>query len=387
LRPRLVIIAAALAALAAGLAAPKTARADDVRISAGTLFYSDDDRVTVVSPQLGVTVPLDDLGAEVSARVTADVVSAASVDVISHATPGFHETRTAAALTASYGLGAWRPSLGLSGSFEPDYRSLGGAVAASRRLGSADSTLALSYGVLFDVIGRVDTPASAFSADLDTHTVSVGLTQNLDAETVVRAVYTLTAQLGAMEKPYRYVPLFDQAGLDAAAAAGVPLGLSTFDRFRLPSRPPEAVPDTRLRHAFALRALRYLPALDASLRLDYRFYVDSWAMQAHTVELGARFNLGAVELGVVDRFHWQAPVAFWRRTYVVAGPLELPEWRSLDRELGGQWANTAELRGRYTRGPIELYATAGVMFTRFDDFLLLDQRTALLAQLGLRVSR
>ena len=94
-----------------------------------------------------------------------------------------------------------------------------------------------------------------------------------------------------MAKVYRFVPLFDAAGLAQARQDGVNLNLDTFNAYRLSSRPPEAVPSLRLRHALGLRALYYLPAIDGSLRGDYRFYFDDWGMTAHTVELSLYFPL------------------------------------------------------------------------------------------------
>jgi hypothetical protein len=377
------VAATRLAAALLVLLAATHARAQETRVGVDTIFYSDTDRVIVVSPQVTVSAPV--AGGQVTARATVDVVSAASVDVVSQATPGFSETRYAGSLAATKRFGAWRPGLSASYSWEPDYRSLGLGGAVERRLGGADTTGRLGVDVLLDTVGQVDTPDEAFSEGLETHAVDASLTQVLGPRTVLRGTYTLTLQRGYLEKPYRFVPMFDQAGLDAAATAGDPLDLDTFDRYRLPERPPENVPDLRVRHALAARLLRYLPGLDASLRLDYRFYVDSWSMQAHTLELGFRWAVGEeLTLGAANRVHWQSSVSFWQRTYVLPGPDALPEWRTIDRDLSAQLADTAHVSVEWQRGGWRAYVDVAGMFVRFDDFLLLDERTALIVQAGVR---
>ena len=342
--------------------------------------------MTVVSPQASVTAALDDEGSQVRARATVDVVSAASVDVVSHATGAFHETRTAGELGAALRVGAWRPELRLATSIEPDYQSYGAGAGVERRLGSPDTTLRVGWDTLHDRVGRAGTSWDDWSRTLWTHVLDVSLTQNLDARTVLRGTYTLTVQDGYQAKPYRYVPLFDQAGVDAAAAAGDTLDLDTFDRYRLSERPPEEVPGLRVRHALAVRALRWLPSIEASVRGDYRFYVDSWSMQAHTLELALVRPFGdAVRVSVQNRAHFQTSASFWQRTYVV-DPGEIPRYRSLDRDLSRAFIDTASVRVDVgaAEAAWHAYVDVGGQYSRFDEFLLLDARSALLVQVGVR---
>jgi len=188
-----------------------------------------------------------------------------------------------------------------------------------------------------------------------------------------------------MEKPYRYVPLFDRAAIDAANADGVELGLDTFGSYRLPERPPEEVPDLRVGHAMALRGLRWIDALDGSVRLDYQLYVDSWSVVAHTVETMVSLRLSDMfMLRPWARLYVQSAASFWRRTYVVDGPGRVPRWRTLDRELSSFVTASGGLLVEWRLEPFEAYADASVMHSWFDDFLLLDRRLALVTQVGLR---
>jgi hypothetical protein len=367
----------------AALIAPAAARAGPpITLTFDTMFYSDTDNVIVVSPQVGARARLDDRGGEVAVRATVDVVTAASVDVITEATPRFTETREEANVSISRALGEWLPSARYRFSIEPDYLSNGGGVAVERRAGY-DTTLSLGYDLTVDTVGRSGTSFEAFSRALTTHSVDASVTQVLGPRTIVRFAYSFVGQDGYMEKPYRYVPLFDQAGIDAARADGVALDASTFGGYRLAERPPEEVPDTRLRQAFAVRLLRFLPSVTASARLDYRFYLDDWGMTAHTGEVGVRFVTRLGELSVVDRLHWQSEVDFWRREYVVTEGT-VPLYRSVDRELSRYVSDTLELGWTWTKGRLTLYGRAAAMYTRFYDFMFLTDRTAVLTTAGLR---
>jgi len=373
-----------LALLALLVANPRPSLADPaVTVSADTLVYADDDHVTVVSPQVAARAALDDDGSTVGARAVVDVVSAASVDVVSQATSGFTETRVEADVDGAYRVGRWLPSASLRYSSEPDYHSIGGRAGSTYRAGH-DTTVSASYDLTLDTIGRHGTSFADWSASLDTHTVEAGITQNLGPRTLVRVVATGAVQSGYLEKPYRYVPLFDQAGLDRAAADGVTLDLDSFDRYRLPERPPEEVPDRRVRGSLFARGLRWLGRAGAG-RVDYRFYADSWGLTAHTVEVGLSTPLGhQLTAELRDRVHLQTAVDFWQRVYRVDGAGMIPRYRTLDRELGAYVANTAAAGASYRRGGFAAYLELAAMYSRFSDFLLLDHRLALIGQVGAR---
>lgn len=380
LRPAAPVVAALILAA--------TAHADegegDWRIAADAMAYSDDDSVQIVTPQLAVRRRLDEAGSEASARVSLDVISAASVDVTSHATTRFEEERADVELDLAQQLGAHRPSLAYHLSWEPDYVSQGVVAAVQSELAGSDSVLSLSYGTLIDEVGRAQTPRTTFSESLFAHTLSAGLTQVTDPETIVRGTLTVSLRDGYMEKPYRYVPLFDQAGIDRARADGVELDRRTFDAYRLDLRPPEEVPESRLGLALSARALRYVRAIRGSLRLDLSGYRDNWSMSALTAEPAIAVRLGeSVTLQAHVRFYWQSGVYFWQRTYLVL-PGSVPRWRTLDRDLSPFWTLSGGARVEVAVGVWSFYAEPGAAYTRFLDFLLLDARLALTGLIGAR---
>ena len=163
----------------------------------------DNDSVLVVSPQVGVTYPFGADDGEVGARILVDTISAASVDVISHATEGFTEIRSEASASASRRWGRFLPQVNARFSREPDYRSISGGLGSEARL-SGDTTLSLSGVATFDTVGASGTPFSEWSDSLRTILAEGSVTQNLGVRTVLRGVYSLTVQDGYMEKRKHY---------------------------------------------------------------------------------------------------------------------------------------------------------------------------------------
>lgn len=346
------------------------------------LFYSDSDSVLVFSPQVSVAHGFDDEGSAVSARYTVDAITAASVDVVSSASYRFSEVRHEVNLAGAKAMGRWLPGASYRYSHEPDYVSHAAAITGQVELGTPDSVAAGRYELTLDRIGRTGTPADVFSERLVIHSGELSLTQTLGRNTLVRGVYSLVAANGYMEKPYRSVPLFAMGTEAALAGQGIELGLGNFDQFRLPERPGEQVPDQRYRHALAVRGLRFLRRIDSSVRLDYRLYTDSWGLWAHTVEAGLARQLSSRWLlSGWTRFHLQTAADFWRRTYEVESG-QIPSLRTADRSLSGMWQSYSAVRGEFTATSVHAYLEVAGMYSRYLEFLYLDQRTALIVQGG-----
>lgn len=346
-------------------------------LSANALYYTDSDNVQAFTPRLAVGARLDSEGSRVGARAMVDVVSAASVDVVSHATNRFTEARTEVGFDAAAAFDGHLPSIAYRFSIEPDYQSHGIDARWQSRLGTPDSVLSVGYGGTWDTVSRSGANWDVFSATLWTHRADASFTQTLGPETILRGVYTLTVQDGYLEKPYRYVPLFP---------TGTPrLDFDNFDQYRLGDRVPENVPDLRVGSAFGLRWLQYLEPIRGSLRVDYQFYFDDWAVTSHILHAALRVQAtDEVEVGGYARFYIQTGASFWQRAYTVSSPNEVPELRSLDRDLSDYHSVTGGLRGRLRLGEWTGVLDAAVMWTGYDDFLLLDQRVALITQVGLR---
>src|SRR5690349_22672181 len=215
------------------IATPAAGQEQPWTLASDSLLYTDTDNVLVVSSELSAERALDDAGSNVAASAVVDVVSAASVDVVAQASQRFSEVRWEANLSGAYAIGDTVPSINYRGSVEPDYVSHGFGAGALTRLGGADTVASAHYQITFDTIGRSGTPFDTYSRSLTIHSAQLGVTQNVSTKSVLRAVFSLTVERGYQEKPYRFVPLFDAAGLARARADGAELRLGTFDRYRL----------------------------------------------------------------------------------------------------------------------------------------------------------
>lgn len=377
--------ASCLASALLALLAPRAyAQEHPWTLSTDSSVYTDTDNVLIVTSQVGASRALDDAGGKASATALVDVVSAASVDVVAQASKRFDEIRGEANLAVSKAFGETIPSLDYRISNEADYLSNGFGGGLVLRLGTPDTVLSTDYHLALDTIGRSGTPFSTFSRSLTTHSADLGLTQTLSPRALLRFVYTLTVQRGYMEKVYRFVPLFDATGLGRARADGVDLTLESFDDYRLATRPPEEVPDTRVRQALALRGLYYLEGIDGSARADYRFYLDDWGMTAHTLELSLYFPIGGpFMLDVLTRGYLQSAADFYERAYVVQTVGEIPRYRTVDRKLSPYYAATLGSRVELELDPFRVYFEVSCAYTRFTDFFYLERELALIGQGGL----
>ncbi|MGE0787523.1 MAG: DUF3570 domain-containing protein [Sandaracinaceae bacterium] len=354
-------------------------------LSFDVLGSTDTDNVEVVTPQLTVRRTLDTDGSELRARVGVDVVSAASVDVVSQATAGFLESREEATLGGTYGFPGVTLALDYRFSIEPDYISNGVHAGMTAELLSPDTVLAIGYGATYDLIGLAGTSMDVWQRNLWNHRAEISLTQTFGPQTLLRAIYTLTVQDGFLEKAYRYVPLFTAADLRRAQADGVTLGLSTFDAYRLPGRVPENIPDLRVGHAVGLRWVQFIDPIDSALRIDAQLYVDAWSVVAFMSEPTLSIEVGPnVVLAPFGRFYIQSGASFWQRVYEVSSEEAVPTWRTLNRELSPYFTATGGARFEWRQAPWMIYVEGSVAYTAWSEFLFLNEKTNLIVLAGVR---
>jgi hypothetical protein len=346
---RLLRAGALVALLGVPSAHAQTSRRLDVHSKGEFSVYTDSDAVTVFTPAASATAADPLSGVSVSGGYLVDVVSAASVDIVSAASPNWHEVRQAANLSGEYKPG----DLGLRAktalSSEPDYLSLSGGVTGLLDLNDKNLSLSAGYAYGHDTAGRTGTPFSVYSLVLQRHALDASLAMLLNRSTVFTVTADCLLESGRQEKPYRYLPLFD-ASIASRVAPGA--GVDEVNRLRLPGRMAERVPDTRQR--FALSGKLAHRGSASTLLLDQRLYGDSWALLASTADL--RWVFDASRRWFIWphlRTHLQSGVSFWRRTYVgeiADGSLTVPSYRTGNRELSPLWSQTAGAGARYDLG-------------------------------------
>lgn len=366
-----------------GTARAQEDRAIDVHASSDAAGYADSDHVYVLTPSLAATVANPTAGWSVGGQYLVDVVSAASVDIVSTASRHWTEVRHAGALDAAYQPGTLGVRASGSISSEPDYLSLGFGGAVTQDLMQKNVTWLLGFNHSHDIAGRTGTPFSVFSHPLNRESLKAGLTLVLDPGTIASFVADAVFERGDPSKPYRYIPLF-APGTHVSRGASI----DVVNALRESARPIEQLPLSRDR--FALSFLLSHRYATSTFRIDERLYADSWDLKATTTDLRFLVDVSRrVELGPHARLHAQTPVTFWQRTYVLGPSLQVPLLRTGDRELGPLVGLTAGWRLSLGLGPAENVASwvlgcdVNVTTTRYLDDLYLTHRTSVLSGVSL----
>lgn len=330
---RLVAPFAALGlSTAASLGAPvgaSTAAAQErgTSVEARVGGYTDDDDTDVLRPY--VAARLAGGPARLGVAYSADVVSSASVDVVSRATSGIDETRHQVVADAAYvgddGLvlgGSW------SGGFEPDHQSQGGALRGEVDLdGERLWHGALVLGGTWSAIGTVVDPR--FHEESFTYQGAAALARVFDAWTVGRVALEGSVTTGYQSSPYRTVRLGDWTAMETDRSnpdlpAWIFSGVTGVAR--------EQHPDLRVRSRLGLDVARELGS-NVAIVGRLAGYADDWGILA--IDGNAEVRIEPEEDLVVRlgaRVYAQGGAWFWRRRYL--DPSETSGIVTGDRELG-----------------------------------------------------
>ena len=202
-----------------------------------------------------------------SAQYYVDAVSNASIDVVTTASP-FKEKRTAWDVSADTVVrGDSIVSVGYSKSTEPDYIAEGLSVDVSHEVFGGMSTVSMGFTRAKDLVGEKNTPGWIDTASHWQY--RAGLTQILTPRWLMSANLEVVSDSGYLGSPYRAARVFG-------------------------ATEQERNPRTRTSRAVKLRSIHDTGALVArsSLRAEYRYYWDTWAIKAHTFEVGGSKYLG-----------------------------------------------------------------------------------------------
>lgn len=377
------------------LGAPRNLRAQEVigaeeagGLSAQTKgefsAYTDTDAVSVWSPAVGATVGNPLAGWSTTGTYMVDVVSAASVDVVSAASGRWREKRQAASLSGTLQPSTFGITTAGSVSYEPDYLSLTGGAQALVELANKNVTPSIGYSYGHDTAGRTGTPFSVYSLELQRHSFNGGLELVLDPTTLVTFVLDAVFERGHQEKPYRFLPMF-LPGTEMPAGASV----AQVNAVRLPGRISENDPDSRNRFAFTGRVAQRLKG--STFVVSERLYADDWGLKATTTDLRLLFDLSRrVFLWTHVRGHIQSGVSFYNRVYIATvngDTLNVPHYRTGDRELTPLVSGTAGVGLRWFIGSDRrpdtwsLVLQGEVTNTSFSDALFIQTRQAFFSAL------
>ena len=365
--------------------AKETALPVSIKADAEVSYYIDTDGVSVVTPTSGFAVGDALRGWSVNATYMADIVTAASVDIVASASERWTELRHVVSVGGSYEPVAVRASL----SQEPDYTSITGGLSGTHALDDKHVQLRGGYSYMHDIAGRGDTPFSVYALELNRHTFQLGSAFVINRSTELTLSADVALEHGRQEKPYRYLPVFSA---DAAALIGTGDTVNKVNRLRLPGRMEERVPESRQRFAFTARLARRADA--ATWMVKERLYADSWSVLASTSDV--RYLMDVAKRWVLwtsIRGHLQTGASFHQLAYEakrIGDGLQLPELRTGDRELSPLAAATFGVGARWDIGDgsrrlaWSLSAQAEGTHTEYFDTLYIDRRHAFLGVLQLQ---
>jgi hypothetical protein len=358
------------------------------RASADIGGYLDSTATSVLTPSVSGTVESPTAGWGISGRYLVDMVSAASPDIVSTASPNWREVRHAGNLGFRYKPGNYGAAVNASTSYTPDYFALGASAQLTQELDEKNLTLIEGYGFGHDTIGRTGTPFSVFSHTLDYHSLSLGASRVINSGLVLGLFGDAVLERGDQSKPYRYVPMFSP---DVAATIPAGASANTVASTRIQARPLEQLPLDRDR--FALTARLAWRGESTTLRFEERGYKDSWGLLASTTD--ARYFIDASRRFTVwphVRFHVQNGTDFWKRAYSATSVHDLPAFRTGDRELGplltigGGGGMRIALGGAGALDDLVWTTTLDGFYTSFSDAIYVTTRYSALLTTGMEVT-
>jgi len=265
--PRTLIAAIALVTLVAAAPAGAAVLPDD---RADALYHRyDGGGVTIDGPSLLVRKKFAEQYS-VSANYYVDMISSASIDVVTTASP-YKEQRDQASLAVDMLNGKTQYSVSVAGSDENDYTANTASFDISQDMFGDLTTLSVGFSRGWDEVRKRGD--REFSEPVDRRSYRVGLSQIVTPKLMMGLAYETITDEGFLNNPYRSVRYLDDEN---------PAGFA----FQ-----PEVYPSTRTSNAAALNARWFLP-YRAVAHGEYRWYTDTWGIDGHTVRLGYTHPLG-----------------------------------------------------------------------------------------------
>ena len=352
--------------------------------------YTDSTNVHILSPAINFAVDSPTGGWNVGGSYLLDFVTAASPDLVSTASRHFREQRHAVSAGGGYKFQFGTVGLNTNVSSEPDYlsRTIGGNF--STELNDKMVTPSFAYHYSWDTIGYRNTPFDNFSRPLSTHAIETGVTFVLSPSTLLVTGIAMSFEIGENAKLYRFIPMFDE---DTAKKVLPGQDAASVNDARLDIRPRENVPDSRSRFALAGRLNHRFS--NATLRVEQRFYTDTWGIKGSTTDGRYLYDLSErLRVWPHLRFHAQSGASFYQLAYVASvtetdTPIAIPHFRTSDRESSPMMAITlgggtkVVLTSEKTKPELAVVVSGDVMYNKYFQSLFILSRTAIWGTVGL----
>lgn len=328
-----------------------------VEVSGGlrSSLYLDSDHTTIVTTSTDATSRFNQQW-QVGAHYLLDVVSSASVDVVTQATEAFDDVRHELGASAGYRDELGRSLIGsYSVSTENDWLSHNVALSGSVEAMQRNLSLGLSLALQDNTITRSDT--FGFEESMRAYIATGSFTLTASPRDLVHMALTVAHHDGFQASPYRYLTIRN-------------FGYA------------ENVPEVRDRVALVGRYHRHLGG-DFFLRTHARIYADTYGVKALTGGTELAYERDGFDLSGFVRGYSQSAAEFYQRVYA-----DQQRYMTLDKEMSTFWDVFAGLVLGWTlRNPerdseLRFEARVAGNYFQFADFARLDDRYGLTATLG-----
>jgi hypothetical protein len=277
--------------------------------------------VTVDGPSVLVRKKFGD-SVSVTANYYVDMISSASVDVVTRASP-YKERREQKSLSVDYLHGKTLYTLGYVDSLESDYRSDTAFFNVSQDMFGDLTTVTMGFSQGWDIVGERGDPT--FAPRVDRRNFRLGVSQVITRNMLLGLNLETTTEEGYLQNPYRQMRYI-----------GPDPGTYEYG--------PEVFPRTRTGTATSATVKYYLP-WRAAAEGQYRFYNDTWGIRAHTA--GVEYTQPAWGKWVFSgryRFYTQTAATFYSDLFPSA---TYQNFMARDREFAAYDTNTIGVGGSY----------------------------------------
>lgn len=260
-------------------------------------------RYDVEIHQLRLASPIGDR-IDVSLDVSHEAMSGASpwyvlpgptgapLQVMSGAT--IHDERIDGLLEGTYYLDNGSASISGGTSYEKDYLAFNGGIEGQRHFNEKNTTLFGGGSFSLDTIKPTDSdefPERVKKANKETWSVFGGISHVVNRQITMMSSLQFQQGRGFLSDPYK------RAYVDGDTVA-------------------DSRPERRNQLAWLTRYRHHFSKVDGSLHADYRFYIDDWGINSHTLDLAWHQSLfDAIQLVPSLRYYSQSQAKFYAPWY------------------------------------------------------------------------
>ncbi|MEO6079385.1 MAG: DUF3570 domain-containing protein [Steroidobacteraceae bacterium] len=276
--------------------------------------------ITVEGPSVLVRKNFGD-SVSATANYYVDAITSASIDVVVSGASQYTERREQKSLSLDYLHGKSTWSLSYVNSTENDYKAGTFSLGVSQDMFGDLTTVTLGFSQGLDKVGSSLDPT--FAQEIERRNYRLGVTQVLTRNMLLALNFEAVTEQGYLQNPYRFMRYEN------------PLGGYI--------RAPEVFPHTRTGTAASTRLKYYLP-WRATVEGQYRYYTDTWGINAHTTGIEYTQPLGRWVLSGSYRFYRQNAANFFSDLFPFANS---QNFMARDKETSGLSSDTLGIRASY----------------------------------------